>query len=103
MHFAFGVFAGVFLQVHRRIALLRACPFVVGKPFIARQLPIYFFKLHQTAPTGLGIAKCPDIFRFYYNSESVAISTTVSNRKVSTCIRSEILSIERVIEPRIPY
>ena len=44
MHFAFG-------RVRRRIALLRARLFVVEQ-FIARQLPIYFFKLHETAPTG---------------------------------------------------
>ena len=49
MHFAFG-------RVRRRIALLRAHPFVVGQ-FIARLLPIYFFKLHQTAPTGPGGSK----------------------------------------------
>ena len=35
MHFAFGVFAGVFLQVHRRIALLQTGRFVVVR-FIAR-------------------------------------------------------------------
>ena len=46
MHFAFGC-------VRRRIALLRTCPFVVGQ-FIARQLPIYFLKLHETAPTETG-------------------------------------------------
>ena len=46
MHFAFG-------RVRRRIALLRTGLFVVGQ-FIARRLPIYLFKLHQTAPTGPG-------------------------------------------------
>ena len=46
MPFAFG-------RVRRRIALLRAHPFVVGQ-FIARQLPIYFLKLHETEPTGCG-------------------------------------------------
>ena len=40
MHVAFGVFAGVFLQVRRKIALLQAAPFVVGQ-FIACQLPTY--------------------------------------------------------------
>ena len=33
MHIAFG-------RVRRKIAPLRSDPFVVGKPFIARQLPI---------------------------------------------------------------
>ena len=42
MQIAFG-------RVRRKIALLRTRPFVVGQ-FIARQLPIYFLKLHQTAP-----------------------------------------------------
>ena len=46
MHFAFG-------RVRRRIALLRTGLFVVGQ-FIARRLPIYLFKLHQTEPTGSG-------------------------------------------------
>ena len=53
MHFAFGVFAWVFLRVRRRIALLRTCLFVV-RQFIAHQLPIYFFTLHQTEPAGPG-------------------------------------------------
>ena len=42
MHFAFG-------RVRRKIALLRARPFVVGQ-FIARLLPKYFIKLHETSP-----------------------------------------------------
>ena len=43
MHFAFG-------RVRRRIARLRACPFVVGQ-FIARLLPKYFLKLHKVCAT----------------------------------------------------
>ena len=46
MQIAFGVLAAVFLQVCHEIALLRACPFVVGQ-FIVRQLTKYFIKLHQ--------------------------------------------------------
>ena len=44
MHVAFG-------RVRRKIALLRTHPFVVGQ-FIARLLPKYFIKPHETAPTG---------------------------------------------------
>ena len=33
------------------------CTHPNAKCIIARQLPIYFFKLHQTEPTGLGIAR----------------------------------------------
>ena len=47
MQIAFG-------RVRRKIALLRTCPFVVGQ-FIAHQLPIYFLKLHETAPAGPGV------------------------------------------------
>ena len=60
MHFAFG-------RVRRRIALLRTGLFVVGQ-FIARRLPKYLFKLHQTAPAAPGDYRLTVYWRSYRGS-----------------------------------